>query len=101
MMKLYSFQTPPLVRVNIKEPGKKTRHLAFHQCDIYECLDGLTKCLNREMFGLEKETKVSIQCREWHSGKNGKSVTCSISAPSADKVYDILHETFFMTSSAQ
>lgn len=100
MMKLYSFQTPPLVRVNIKEPGKKTRHLAFHQCDIYECMSGITERLNREMFGLERETKVSIQCREWYSGKNGKSVTCSLSAPSADKVYDILYETFLMTSLA-
>jgi uncharacterized protein YlaN (UPF0358 family) len=100
MMKLYSFQTPPLVRVNIKEPGKKVRHLAFKQCDIYECMNGLTECLNREMFGLEKETKVSIQCREWYNGKNGKSVTYSLNAPSADKVYELLHNFFFMTSLA-
>jgi hypothetical protein len=100
MMKLYSYQTPPLVRVNINEPGKKTRHLAFQQCDIYECMDGLTKCLNKEMFGLEKETKVSIQCREWYNGKNGKSVTCSLSAPSADKVYELLYNSFLMTSLA-
>jgi len=91
-MRIYNSKPQELIRVNIIEPGKKTRHISFHDCSLYQCLNGITECLVNTISN--DDIKMSVQCREWSGSKNGKSISYSLNGPGADKVYDILCNHF-------
>lgn len=90
-MKLYQYEPPDLIRVNIKKQGVTTEHLSFSeitQQEMYDFVKQLILQQNLSIFATGHA--VNVEFRESIKGINGKAVSFSFKGMQPSQVKELI-----------
>lgn len=90
-MKLYEYEPPYLMRINIKRQGDKTEHITICETTQDECLSFVKSLIEEQgLSPFQTGKTTNIEIREGLGADNGKAVSLSFRGLSPSDTYHII-----------
>lgn len=92
-MKIYKKEEPTIIRINVKQAGRKTVHLPVVGVDIDECKKKVQEILlAKNISPFAQGTFTTVEFRESIAGENGKTTSFRIYNVSPQEVINYITE---------
>ncbi len=91
-MKYFKTAPPvPIIRVNVKKQGEKTKHINLSETTSEEVLGYIRKAIfSKNLSPFQKGFSTSVEVREALGGENLKSQSISFKGMSVQDTYDLI-----------
>lgn len=89
-MKLYNPIPPLIMRINIKQQGRKTEHISVWETTQPKCIELLKEILKPFIPAFTEGKRTTVEIREGQGKKNGKCKSFAFYGLSPEEVKQIL-----------